>query len=1515
MERHRRRLMQERLHWGDPTPSHPCAKSGGAWPREILTQPPANHPSTSVLFSASSMNPRPTAQPSRDDRWKPILTNGWSLEQLISSGSNFRPVRRVSAHDKVALSAALAEHDKGGEPLIIGGWHKYPCWPHNEFNLDWFKLHGPQNIKVRNVLDWTDKDMSISAFIDKCRAAPRFASETDQERFYGKDVDCPELWQEKLNQLGIPTQLLPESSSDLLSNQPKEARVKTLMCYLGIGDTFTPCHKDLCSSSGQNLMCYTENGGSSFWFMTSTEDVFNATRYFHEIHRELDHETNIVTVEELSKAPFKIFITEQKLGDLVLVPPRSCHQVINHGGITIKTSWSRMTLDGLIAAYYHELPIYQRVCRFETYRVKYTIYCSLRKYTAKLCSLTDTETEGQRTRRRSRPGATPITSQKRILASELVRLLEAYEAILIDELPLPDAPVVQFPLVSSDTVSSTNLEDILGGDRITCDFCGADVFQSFFECRSCVASYSETVGIGYGCVICPACYVDGRCCQCRSMCPIQCRSMSSLLAVREEAVRALCKLNTKHSRRKLPDKLGVFAAACLRNQMYSPPSISMCTVDSGTHSARNHDSLSCWTCNKTACFGHLLQHCGIHAVDALLDHAAPDKKIYHERCHNLIQQDLVDADAEALSNSIKHGTPPNLKFQRYHMATFFRRCLPESQLVQYGYYDEGWIDSERRTPHLFDRNKSRPECPPSPTSSLLVPGAEPARKPTTPLSDTSSLTDLSSDEEMIIARRPPSNRNRNRTLQVLEYVDVPPLSNSDEYRPLRIASENASVRGLVYKCRALGEDVGSPGQDPTSDGQPESSELAKGQTENGESCCQNDVGRGDNTTVDMDGGQASEIVPATDEVSNPEQCYPTEAPVALVNLCPVLNGMEQDICEVHEQQEVGGNQTREDTPIPVIGGSQLTGGTSGTLPTLHSSQSRQGNRNAQASQISCVGESGSRTSSQAPMDERVEAGFHSTGLRTASSNGNLTLRRPREGREFLPNRDREIILPANNMSILSTAGIVENAGRPSKRARLDNEDLIVGAQDCVPPTAGGEAMESLNYPPSVHDVSETIPAPKTIQNSLSNAGKEPSRLLAQARAKIDKVRPDDSSQTGLDTASALTVQLIAASRANGIYHGPRRLAQQTNEVVRCNDEQLNQGRDYFGQTRQQPQYPSDAGEPRDRKIASLESHLSAIESRISAMESRDAKSLLDKSVIEQIAEAVAQQLKPNHLAIPTLSPQILLQAPIPMVMGRTDAGFSDISTPERHISGTTYGANRRMNQASGLDRSPSNYGRRAPSTDSRDWHSPHHNRRSDYRGRNYNSNNNNNNHNSWFGSRQPRKPWRQQWNNNDRYYREEWISNNGELNNSNRYRGWPNNNDGRPLRDFTAEPRRSENGRQYGRWMSPVAAATENPPSNGLHSVASSSRNRLPPQIRPLESHRVVEQEINTEKQSHHNQKTHRDLDPDWELYYVQDDGDGGMSDKQDSSSPSGAISESPLILDDALANPWASMPSVGRSV
>lgn len=110
-------------------------------------------------------------------------------------------------------------------------------------------------------------------------------------------------------------------------------------------------------------MCYTTGGGSALWFMSATGPLHKdePAAYFHDkLGVELDLESHKATVEEFRAAPFSVYVAEQRLGDLVLVPPRSCHQVVNKGGITIKMSWSRMGVESFHYSLHAELALYHR---------------------------------------------------------------------------------------------------------------------------------------------------------------------------------------------------------------------------------------------------------------------------------------------------------------------------------------------------------------------------------------------------------------------------------------------------------------------------------------------------------------------------------------------------------------------------------------------------------------------------------------------------------------------------------------------------------------------------------------------------------------------------------------------------------------------------------------------------------------------------------------------------------------------------------------------------------------------------------------------------------------------------------------------------------------------------------------------------------------------------------------------------------------------------------------------------
>lgn len=390
---------------------------------------------------------------------------------------------------------------------------------------------------------------------------------------------------------------------------------------MGIGDTYTAAHKDLCSSSGHNLMCVSENNGRSFWFMTAAADAPAVAKYFHkQLGQDLDWETHVTTLEELGRAPFTVYVVEQKVGDLVLVPPRSCHQVVNSGGLAMKTSWSRMTLDNLRTALHCELPIYRRwdvslslvidtyrylelrVCRPEQYRVRTVLYRSMLHLTEALQSaLTPTRTpkvesteesqdsfvwgnlvgyadssDGKSTRAVTPPPQPDVHERAR----KLKRIMQLFDEVLRDEFAACHAKLEH--VLRSETGAGWGMTATLTASRsradgnnvagpssvnglkitlqlptdsqdrrdrakertascnLACDFCGADIFQSFFECRECrTADDGAVLQPGDGLLICPACYVEGRSCDCSQMEPMQTRSFDMLLSDRNDAARAI----------------------------------------------------------------------------------------------------------------------------------------------------------------------------------------------------------------------------------------------------------------------------------------------------------------------------------------------------------------------------------------------------------------------------------------------------------------------------------------------------------------------------------------------------------------------------------------------------------------------------------------------------------------------------------------------------------------------------------------------------------------------------------------------------------------------------------------------------------------------------------------------------------------------------------------------------------------------------------------------------------------
>ncbi|KAK7020501.1 hypothetical protein R3P38DRAFT_2969837 [Favolaschia claudopus] len=713
MEQRRYLLSSSRVDWGDlpsaahSAPSQNDERTKAPAPRDPQRKHPASRathrPDQSSIGSPSSRDeddsdayvapaPHDLIKMDRQVRVKkalyaPVVTTckGWTLASLLSQGKNFREVPRAiysSTEETEETEAQIKRHEEAnpGVPLVVQGLHTHQDFQRTEFSPEYFVANGPKDISVRNVHDRTDKDISLSEFIERTRAMSPFKEPYEQERLYGKDVACPPKWANFLHTgKVIPTYLAPDTAENLLNNLPQTHRPETLMCYVGVGDTFTPCHKDLCASSGHNLMCYTENGGSSFWFLTATSSANAAAEYFQSIDQVLDHDSHVITLKELANAPFEIYITEQKLGDLVLVPPRSVHQVVNSGGITIKTSWSRMTLDGLSMALHYELPLYRRVCRPETYKVKATIYHTLLKAVVSLSDLL------------SQKAAKTMSADLKILG----QILPLFDSIMIEEFAF-DAPHMRQLAKPND-----NDEEI---DQLSCDFCGGDIFLSFFECTSCVNG-SKRAAHGAGFIICPGCYAEGRTCACEVMLPMQCRFLDQLWHNRARAVdlfKACSELtNRKADSMRLNGQLqmdsrriGLFQAAITlrkkRMEMTKGGRHEESRRCNFSRSEFSHPSSSLWvlpcsSCHHSSCFAHLVHKTALHSAEAFL--ISDQNGAVHEA--HFASRDRYRENIKSLKCE-ELDYVPDPRVQLAYLAITFTTCRPinpNPQLWKSGHYD------------------------------------------------------------------------------------------------------------------------------------------------------------------------------------------------------------------------------------------------------------------------------------------------------------------------------------------------------------------------------------------------------------------------------------------------------------------------------------------------------------------------------------------------------------------------------------------------------------------------------------------------------------------------------------------------------------------------------------------------------------------------------------------------------------------------------------------------------------
>lgn len=344
-------------------------------------------------------------------------------------------------------------------------------------------------IPVRDLNEKATTEMTFGHYLNNVGKLTSRVNRSRGQRLYAKDLDCPPVWQQKLSNIIPSSTFYLDPSADLMSSLPPPARAENMMCYVGHEGTYTPAHKEMCGSLGQNIMVYTSSGsgypGSSIWFMTCSADRDAIAEYWlSKMGHDIEVEAHFASIEHLQEAPFKVYIHEQKLGDYILVPPLAPHQVWNRGELTIKAAWNRTTVDTLKLALTESLPKARLVCRDEQYKNRNILHETLKKYTRILTGAED-----------------PAGSDLGKVQADFVKLFNLYQTVLLDE---------HF----STTLPKLDVEKIDNEYNVQCSFCRGNIWNRFLTCKSCVEKADDGEEDCYD--VCMDCYARGRSCWCIS---------------------------------------------------------------------------------------------------------------------------------------------------------------------------------------------------------------------------------------------------------------------------------------------------------------------------------------------------------------------------------------------------------------------------------------------------------------------------------------------------------------------------------------------------------------------------------------------------------------------------------------------------------------------------------------------------------------------------------------------------------------------------------------------------------------------------------------------------------------------------------------------------------------------------------------------------------------------------------------------------------------------------------------
>ncbi|KAL1966395.1 hypothetical protein VTN77DRAFT_4537 [Rasamsonia byssochlamydoides] len=449
-----------------------------------------------------------------------------------------------------------------GHPFVIKGFNRLPEWDEKLFSIEGLiECSTRKNIPIRNCTTGRDLSFTLRKFADAARQSYR-----EFRNFYARDLQCPPEWLDQCRKL-LPPELQYDGRADLFQWLPPCARSEVMMAYVGSEGSSSGFHRCFSSTVALNLLvesmdrpviCFGTDFASQVKY-----DSFMAAKGASPHVDWLN-----LSPDELMKADFPIYVCEQEVGDVVVFPPATAHQVWNVGTLSTKMVWNILHPLSLEAGLNYVQPPFNRLCHPDVARTNLSLACAM-------LSLVKDNGPGPRS-----------------LPPDLPLLCRLFRQMVRDE-SIEDAPATEITLVQIP-------ENMIA----TCNFCGTAIWNRHVRCTEC-RDFD----------LCLLCYLSGRSCEHVSSyswaeivpqetCDEVIRRASEILRCPPDDIR------TSSDRRKC---LGTAVNDLMKARRSTSTRLChLCRIDHLEWKGRR-----CDTCNAFFCFRGLYRHFDMYAADVM----------------------------------------------------------------------------------------------------------------------------------------------------------------------------------------------------------------------------------------------------------------------------------------------------------------------------------------------------------------------------------------------------------------------------------------------------------------------------------------------------------------------------------------------------------------------------------------------------------------------------------------------------------------------------------------------------------------------------------------------------------------------------------------------------------------------------------------------------------------------------------------------------------------------------------